>query len=73
MSMHHLNKNIQVTLQTMMASRYVMSQKEQVERWSVRLNLLSDVMEEWLLCQRNWMYLENIFGADDIKKQLPTV
>jgi len=29
------------------------------------------VIEEWLAFQRQWMYLENIFNAEDIQKQLP--
>ena len=29
------------------------------------------MLDEWLTCQRSWMYLENIFSADDIQKQLP--
>ena len=29
------------------------------------------VQDEWLECQRNWLYLESIFGAPDIQRQLP--
>jgi dynein heavy chain len=29
-------------------------------------------VEEWVICQKQWIYLENIFAAPDIKKQLPT-
>lgn len=29
------------------------------------------MIDEWLMCQRQWMYLENIFSAEDIIKQLP--
>lgn len=34
-------------------------------------SVLSETLDEWLVCQRTWMYLENIFGAEDIQKQLP--
>lgn len=29
------------------------------------------LQEEWLNCQRNWLYLESIFNAPDIQRQLP--
>jgi dynein heavy chain len=29
-------------------------------------------VEEWVVCQKQWIYLENIFAAPDIKKQLPS-
>ena len=32
---------------------------------------LKDVMDEWLMCQRAWMYLEPIFSSEDIIRQLP--
>ncbi len=30
-----------------------------------------DVMEEWAVCQRSWLYLEPIFSSEDIMRQLP--
>lgn len=32
---------------------------------------LSEVIDKWVEYQRKWMYLENIFNAQDIKKNLP--
>lgn len=28
-------------------------------------------MEEWAVCQKSWLYLEPIFGSEDIMRQLP--
>ena len=33
---------------------------------------VQDVLDEWLGVQRNWMYLQPIFAAPDIGKQLPS-
>lgn len=32
---------------------------------------LQEVLEEWLACQRSWLYLEPVFSADDVSQQLP--
>ena len=61
----------QVALQTILASRFVGGIRTEVEEWEKKLSLLSEMLDEWLTCQRSWMYLENIFGAEDIQKQLP--
>jgi dynein heavy chain, axonemal len=61
----------QVTLQTMLGSRYITGIRDAVEEWAKKLAVLSETLDEWLICQKNWMYLENIFGAEDIQKQLP--
>lgn len=33
--------------------------------------VVSEVIDEWLAVQRNWLYLQPIFDSEDINKQLP--
>jgi dynein heavy chain, axonemal len=60
-----------VSLQTMLGSRYITAVRTNVELWYKKLCLLSDTLDEWVQCQKQWMYLETIFCAEDIQKQLP--
>jgi hypothetical protein len=41
----------QMTLQTMMASRFVGVVQKEVDQWDKRLSALSELLEEWLLMQ----------------------
>ena len=61
----------QLKIQSMMGSRYIVEIRESVEVIEKRLLLISEIIDQWLACQRQWMYLENIFSAEDIQKQLP--
>ena len=61
----------QVTLQTMLGSRFIAGVRDSVETWDKKLAMLSETLDEWLMCQRQWMYLETIFSAEDIQRQLP--
>ena len=61
----------QVMLQSMLASKDVTLILDKVDVWQKRLSLFSDTIDEWLSVQRDWMYLENIFSAEDICTQLP--
>jgi dynein heavy chain len=60
-----------VQLNTILGSRYCAPIRKQVMKSQNQLLLLSDTLEEWLQCQKKWMYLETIFGAPDIQRQLP--
>ena len=42
-----------------------------VDKMTQTLRLFSATLEEWLECQKKWLYLENIFMAPDIQRQLP--
>ena len=61
----------QVNIATIAGSRHVGPIKMRVEEWQRQLNLFAETLEEWLNCQRSWLYLESIFGAPDIQRQLP--
>ncbi|XP_054557772.1 dynein axonemal heavy chain 6 isoform X4 [Talpa occidentalis] len=60
-----------INIATIASSRYVGPLKTRVDDWSKHLALFNQTLEEWLTCQRNWLYLESIFNAPDIQRQLP--
>ncbi|XP_023668206.2 dynein axonemal heavy chain 6 [Paramormyrops kingsleyae] len=60
-----------INLAAVASSRYVGPIKAKVDEWQIQLALFSQTLDEWLTCQRNWLYLESIFSAPDIQRQLP--
>uniref|UniRef100_A0A4W3JW30 Dynein axonemal heavy chain 6 n=1 Tax=Callorhinchus milii TaxID=7868 RepID=A0A4W3JW30_CALMI len=60
-----------INVSTIASSRYVGPIKPRVDDWQRLLSLFSQTLDEWLTCQRNWLYLESIFSAPDIQRQLP--
>ena len=61
-----------VALNTIMGNRFCGPISAEVTSWQKKLVLLQETLDEWLACQKQWMYLENIFCAQDIQRQLPT-
>lgn len=61
-----------ININTLAASRHVGPIKSRVEEWQRTLDLFSATLEEWSTCQTSWIYLEAIFSAPDIQRQLPT-
>lgn len=39
--------------------------------WIVKLSTVSEMIEQWLMVQNMWMYMEAVFSGGDIVKQLP--
>ncbi|XP_053339456.1 dynein axonemal heavy chain 1 [Clarias gariepinus] len=60
-----------VMTQSMSFSPYKKVFEERITTWESKLRMTQDVLEEWLMCQRSWLYLEPIFSSDDINRQLP--
>ncbi|XP_014666196.1 PREDICTED: dynein heavy chain 1, axonemal-like [Priapulus caudatus] len=60
-----------VMTQSMSFSPYKKPFEERIIVWEEKLRKTQDVTDEWLACQRSWLYLEPIFSSDDINRQLP--
>uniref|UniRef100_A0A2K6F430 Dynein axonemal heavy chain 14 n=1 Tax=Propithecus coquereli TaxID=379532 RepID=A0A2K6F430_PROCO len=61
----------QVILSTIKGSSYIGPIKDLVTKWDQNLTIFSYTLEEWMNCQRNWLYLEPIFYSSEIQRQLP--
>lgn len=61
-----------ININTLAASRHVGPIKTRVDEWKKTLDQFTATLEEWTTCQTSWIYLEAIFSAPDIQRQLPT-
>ncbi|XP_016076637.1 PREDICTED: dynein heavy chain 14, axonemal [Miniopterus natalensis] len=61
----------QTMLATVKGSSYIEPIKGLVDKWDHNLTLFSHTLEEWVNCQRSWLYLEPVFNSLEIKRQLP--
>ncbi|RYG70357.1 hypothetical protein EON64_00405, partial [archaeon] len=61
-----------VKTQTMRGSPFIRPIERECKDWEHRLKYAQGMLDELIGCQRTWMYLEPIFGSEDIMRQLPT-
>jgi dynein heavy chain len=57
-------------LNNILGSRYLKNFRPKVEKLQGEIIYAIDTIDDWLICQKNWTYLENIFSSSDIKKRL---
>ncbi|XP_041836448.1 dynein heavy chain 1, axonemal isoform X2 [Melanotaenia boesemani] len=60
-----------VVIQSLSISPFKKPFENQVDTWERKLRMTRAVLEEWLMCQHFWLYLEPIFGSDDASQHLP--
>lgn len=65
-----LEENL-VQISTMKSTRFVEPFAKEADYYEKTLNYIFECLENALIVQRQWMYLENIFQGDDIRRQLP--
>lgn len=61
----------QMTLGSMASNRYSAPFRDEVQAWIGKLSTISELLEQWLMVQSMWMYMEAVFSGGDIVKQLP--
>jgi dynein heavy chain len=46
--------------------------RDKVNEWETKLSFVSEILENLLQVQRKWIYLDDIFQGDDIKREMRT-
>ncbi|XP_063786085.1 dynein axonemal heavy chain 3-like [Pseudophryne corroboree] len=66
-----LLENHRVKTTAMKASLFIAPFEREILAWESNLRHLQEILESWLRVQMAWLYLEPIFGSEDIRNQIP--
>ncbi|XP_076804480.1 dynein axonemal heavy chain 3-like isoform X3 [Clavelina lepadiformis] len=61
-----------VKTHTMKGSPFITPFLDEIDEWENTLQRSRDIIDSWLVVQAAWLYLEPIFGSEDIRNQIPT-